>query len=310
MSRYYKLTTIAALALAAAACAPQWPKDPGVIAREIYRLNRERILNAVRENFRAHGYAGLPRGAIDEIYVFDLDHTLVDTRTMIPYRSAGAFEMDALSDSKCMVIGPDEPADYSVFTREELLESPPVAAGLAELKQAAATGAPIFILTSRGGSGSFKDIPAYLEREGLRVNGVFPVNSRFFGRRIWWEMPKPEGVSVPPEGMKKPYLIAALIDLARQQGAWPKRVVYHDDTDKHFRGAMLLLALMFPEIQFELVDYIRTARGKDFEYTRRPAARSRGQQWFTPDGVPIKDGSKYDSGDCPGQFPYAPVIFY
>ncbi len=298
-----------ALTIGLGACQERASGDPGLVTREIYAMNRGVFQSALERVFREFHYAGLPEGsAIPELAFFDMDHTLVDTRTMIPYRSAGSLTYNALSDSKCMTIGPDEPADYAVLNREELLGSAPVAPGLAGLREASARGVPAFIVTSRGSSDTFTVIPEYLEKHGARVSGVFAVNSRYLSKHVWWKLELPPGIKSVPGHMKKPLIIAAILDRARTAGAWPKLVRYHEDTDSHFRGTMFLLNLMYPEIRFELIDYIRTARGNDFEYTRKEAAVSEGKTWLDPAGQPLTDPRLYDSGDCV-EPPYPPVEF-
>lgn len=260
-----------------------------------YRQYSPQIKVLLDKLYQQHPDFSRPGSTVTELHVFDFDHTIADTRTEIPVRSAdGKVRQE---DSKCFQIHKGDRADFEVFTRPRLLASAPIAPTIARLQALTKRSeSAVFIVTARSQEHTYESAKTYLITRGIRVNAVLPVNSELFEQGLWRKMKK------SPKGMKKPFLIAGLADQIQATGARLKLIRYHEDTDKYIAAFLNLMPALYPGIAAEVFDYTRKLDSKNpnnILYAELLAGRVEGGQAFRANREQYPLPVRYDSGDCP-----------
>jgi len=239
------------------------------------------------------------------IAFFDLDHTLIDTDILIPiYRKDSEPKKPYRTvDSKCIgKISEDEIPDYTVFDRENLYSSRIIRATWQEwLRSVQDKDTVTVILTARSSSHNFSSIREKLALAGGEPDHIIPVNSKLFQDRIWkqerWQ--KASMKSSLPSGFKKPILMAAILDAYRIAGNDIRLIRYYEDTDSYFIQSINLLTLLYPKMEQEYYDVIRTRRfflGNSYKLV--PVLSSTGRN--IRKSSPLFQGwnEEYNSEDC------------
>ena len=279
--------------LACAACVSH-AEERSRNAAAAYHRN-EAILAATLESlFARYREYRRPGKETTEVHVYDFDHTLADTQTLIPVRTAsGALRQ---MDSKCFDVQKGERPDFEVFTEQELRRTAPIQVTLERLmKLKERPEAFVFVVTARSQEHTFLSALRFLKSRGARVDGVLALNSDFVSDHLWKKMGKGNLSS----RLKKAFLIGGLVDLARRSGATIKLVSYHEDTDKYIRGFLELLPGLLPATRVEAFDYTRRKGPSGLVYTERLVAYAERGRLLSPEGSPFAGLSNYNSGDCP-----------
>lgn len=251
-------------------------------ALEIFRSNRLTVREGVET--LAPGVIRSASGT-DPVSVafFDFDHTLADTVTRIPVIQEDGTK--DFRDSKCFQLFEGETADFDALSEKELLNTRPVSENIERLQQSE----DAIILTARGESHNFNSIPAWLRSNGSTALTVIPVNSKEAAEALLGRL-RLSGEPVKlPKGFKKAVFMAGFLDLYRNNGHLIRTVTYYEDTDYHLRGAMQLLPVIYPDINFIYYDIIR----ENGTYTTVKIAEIKGERILS-DTAP----ESYDSGDC------------
>lgn len=276
------------------ACKPSVRKG-----HDIFAANQALFDAMIRTIYRENPNFIAPDARATELNVFDFDHTLANTETMIPIRDA-SDKVTARRDSKCFFVRKGESADFSVFTRDRLMAGNPIAFVMERARVAGrAANELVFIVTARGQSHTFQSAHEYLRKRGVRVNGVIAVNSPLVRDNLWKKLRLPAGMNKLPGGMKKPLLIAALIEHARERNAKIKTVRYYEDTDKYIGGYIQFMSRTYPKITAEVRDYIRSGKPNQRTYREKLVARVQDGKARDEHGKTVSNPSAYDSGDCP-----------
>ncbi|MCB1190005.1 MAG: hypothetical protein H7A23_12720 [Leptospiraceae bacterium] len=269
---------------------------------QIYLQNKTLILNALKVIlYRNIVYSGIDQGKT-VLNVFDFDHTLADTLTIVPVK--GKDGNIRKIDSKCLGLKEGEIPDYSVFTREEVYDTVPVNPSLFRLQDAVKQKDVLnFVITARSDVTTYNALYEYLAVHKAAPNGIYAMNSEIMNRLLWEQIKLPSDLKKLPEGLKKPLLIAGLIDLINQKGSQVKLVRYHEDTDDYLKEGLKFLPIQFSKIRFEWYDYIRRKTLIDFEYFEDFFAFSENGISYRSNGSVFlpEEISKYDSKDCPVQ---------
>ncbi len=294
-SFYFAAIAVILGSAAISSCAPVVYKNNAEKAAAIYQYNRDMFQRVVVELVKRNLVYSMPDGK-SILNVFDFDHTLVNTLTIVPVQnSAGETEM---RDSKCGVFTAADKADFSVFTRKAVYDSEPIEPAFAHLQAYSSEASWNFVLTARSQPHTFSSVYEYTAMHGPELNGVIAVNSRILIESLWEKLRLPYGITAVPSEMKKALLIAALADLAMKKSNRLDLIRYHEDTDSLMSGAMQLLPILFPRIKQEYYDYLRS--GTDGHYTYRELPPIRWQEGrLTAQSGEAVEAAAYSSGDCP-----------
>jgi len=263
------------------------------VAPDLYRPRQALLQQGLSRVLEGQEF--LPRGKT--LYVFDFDHTLGDTVTTIPVRS-GDGKIRQM-DSKCMDLVAGEEPDYSVFNAAEVAATTPIAPAFDLLRRVQLTDTAV-IVTARGQPDTVMNLRAYLLNRGAQPVAIFAINTQEMQTHIWKPLQQ-KGEALPGQ-LKKPFIIAGLVDRARAQGVKFERIEYHEDTDRYVTGSVELLGGLFPEMRIDVYDYIRTP-GSPNVYRQEKAISYTDGRWRLPDQRPFREGAVYESGDCPVSSP-------
>ncbi|MBE7438697.1 MAG: hypothetical protein HS115_09615 [Spirochaetales bacterium] len=257
-------------------------------ALELYRSQEAVLQKGLTEVLKGQDF--LPQGKT--LYVFDFDHTLGDTVTTIPVKTReGTLRQ---MDSKCMDLAEGEEADYSVFNATEVATTAPIPAAFDLLRRVQLTDTAV-IVTARGQSDTVVNLQNYLQSRGAQPVAVIAINTEDVQNHIWKKLSTDRAL---PGQLKKPFIIAALVNLAGKQGVHFERIEYHEDTDRYVTGSVELLGGLFPQVRIDIFDYIRTP-GSPNAYRQEKAISFEKGRWRLPDQRPFREGATYDSEDCP-----------
>lgn len=263
-------------------------------AASVYQDNKALFADTLQALFARYKEFRQPGKGITEIHVYDFDHTLADTQTMIPILSASGDRRE--SDSKCFDFRKGDKPNFEVFTEVELVKTAPIAVTVERLKKLKSQPqALVFVVTARSQEHTFQSALRYLTSRGARVDGVLALNSDFLFEKLWNPLKKQKVAS----HLKKALLIAALVDAARRNGADVRLVRYHEDTDKYIRGFFQLMPSVVPDGRAEAFDYIRRRSGKSIAYSETLVAYAEAGRFQKADGSVFESVLNYDSGDCP-----------
>ena len=273
----------------------QFCKGPGELGGQLFNDNRAVFKNFIDEVWQKYGYNKAP-SSVEEVYVFDFDHTIANTETLIPVTTTdGTTDR---RDSKCFVITKGEKADFSVFTEKNLKKTDII--GLSEklLKKLDKDTSWVIVVTARSQEHTFTSALKYLKDKGLPVDGVLAVNSKLLRENLWGKLQMPELTEQIPRGFKKALLISALLEHAKAQGASVKTVKYYEDTDKHITGYINVLPNTFPEIRSEVFDLVRSGKPNKRKYQSRFLGYGLNKVFYSQAGFELKDLKTYSSRDC------------
>ncbi|MCB1306398.1 MAG: hypothetical protein KDK37_19045, partial [Leptospiraceae bacterium] len=248
-------------------------------------LNQRAILFSFLEE---HSDLGT-RPAAEAVF-FDFDHTLADTQTTIPVDTEYGTEQ---RDSKCFFLRAGERPHFEALSPQELARTGPIDSMVQIARQLEARGDLLFIVTARGESHTWNTIPLWLKKNGIKINGLVAANAK---ETVDGLKPLSRDTKLPHD-FKKALIIAGWIELI--QSKFPesplKSVSYYEDTDHHLRGAMQLLPLAFPDIEFHFYDILRTQRSPG-KYRLTPIANASHGTLDLPG-----DPAHYASPDCPDE---------
>lgn len=267
---------------------------------QIYQKNKKLIINTLRNIlYRNLVYSGLKEG-ITVLNIFDFDHTIADTLTMIPVK--GSDGKIRKLDSKCMDLKKGDKPDFSVLTREEVYDTIPINPALERLEKYVKEKNTLnFIITARGGITTYTALYEYLAVHKVAPNGIYAVHSDIMNRLLWERMELPQNLKKLPHGLKKPLLIAGLVDIINNNSNI-QIVRYFEDTDEYLVEGLKFLPSQFKNIRFEWYDYIRSRNYyNEFEYYEDYFAFSeKGINYRTNGSIYMDEQIKiYDSKDCP-----------
>ena len=261
----------------------------------IHKLNRTLFNGIIKQIFQRNKNFTLPVGKT-ELNIFDFDHTLADTETLLPVKTtSGNIE---LREPKCFYLRKGETANFEVNTREEMFKTKPIKKTFLKLKKHQRDpGASVIIITARGEVHTSDSIYRYIKKNGAEVDGILVVNTAFLRESLWEKIVFPDGIQKIPHGMKKTLLIAALIDIAGDKDKI-NLVRYREDSDKDIRGFLQFMPYAYPHIKIEAYDYIRRGEKGAFVYTEKFIARFEKSKLMTENGKIFTEAAKYNSGDC------------
>lgn len=239
-----RLSTVILLSVYLAGCTSASETQ---LSSQILDQNKDRLLAFLE------GQTGKNAKPSGEIVFFDFDHTLADTRTMIPVETD---EGRQYRDPKCFYVDSDEKPHYDALSEGELQKTMEIQEMLDLAKEKKKQGALVFIITARGEDHTWTSIPAWLKRRGLIIDGMVAVNSEKTRSAVLESLQLPEGAERLPRSFKKALLISGWIQLLEKRGP-VDRISYYEDTDHHLRGAMQLLPAVHPEKEIRIFDVIR-----------------------------------------------------
>ena len=275
------------------ACATHTGDGTGT-PEKAFRRNEQLFASTLDRLFSRYRDFRRPGRETSEVHVYDFDHTLADTRTLIPLRPLSG--PTRYSDSKCFEFQKGDTPDFEVFTEKDLMATAPISVTLERLKKLKnRREALVFVVTARSQEHTFLSTHRYLTNRGARVDGVLALNSDFLMQHLWAPL-KDQNI---PSHLRKALLIAALVDSARRAGATVKLVRYHEDTDRYTRGFLELMPSFLPAGRAETFDYIRKKGPGGLVYTEVLVAYTEHGRVHSPDGTAFAGVEEYDSGDCP-----------
>lgn len=269
-------------------------------AGRLYELNRVKIMSVVRALvFRNLAYKGF-RAGTEQVHIYDFDHTLADTTITIPVSTADGSDKEI--DSKCMTLNKGDKPDFTVFTRDALRDTRPIDSTLKRFEKSVADEKTLtVVLTARSGLHNFTSIYEYMAYRAGEPDLVIPVNSEFLWKNLWGDLKLLPSQKKMPKGVKKPLLIAAIIELAAQNNSENhiSGVEYHEDSDSYYRHALLFIPERFSKTEVKWFDYYRTT-GRVNSYREMPFAYSENGRTFHADGTEFTEEEikNYRSDDC------------